>query len=184
MGLKTENLIHFNKNSSIKNNTKNRNSLNFPDFSSILSKFLTFPVCTKFPDWKKFLHFSRFSSLYGNPDNVYKILFVQPRTQNAKDFPTSIIVIHVPLLFATKRTLWRVTPNLIKVLTLAVSISRIVSFGYVFTRHPVPRPNLEGVALFKNQRTNKLPMLHKRFIEPRSSKTPTFPHKIPTCGKI
>ena len=40
VGLKTENLIHFNKCSSIKNHTKNKNCLKFPDFSSILCKIL------------------------------------------------------------------------------------------------------------------------------------------------
>ena len=61
-------LTYLNKYSSIKSNTKNRNSLNFPDFSSILSKFpwlfqsaqnsLTFP-------WlEKVLFFQVFQSMW------------------------------------------------------------------------------------------------------------------------
>ena len=64
VSLKTESLIHFNKYSSIKNYTKNRNCLNFLDFSSNLSNFPTFRVYTKFPDFsltgKSFLIFPGF----------------------------------------------------------------------------------------------------------------------------
>ena len=44
----------------------NRNCLKFPNFSSILCKIPTFPLCSKFPDGEMLSHFSRFSSRCGN----------------------------------------------------------------------------------------------------------------------